>query len=278
MRKRFALALLTAMLALAGCGVKPVFGVSTNEDNTISITAEKAVKDSVGLGYLTVGENETVVIEPSFEGGGELRIRMMAGLLGADDFADEPTWEVSFSGTEPIEQEIAPGEYTVGVTVLEKVTGTALVRTQRNENIVESADAADDSADDVADETVDDSYYSGVTAMGKKDVEAFAAQIRQAYLDGDWAFISTRIRYPIRMYPDVEVNNAEEFLAYMSGKTVHESDRAKMEEESCRDMFFNGQGICLGSGQAWIIDVHYMEDVEPLLQIIALSGIVEDGQ
>jgi hypothetical protein len=39
-------------------------------------------------------------------------------------------------------------------------------------------------------------------------------------------------------------------------------------------MFFNGQGLCMGSGQVWILDPNYMTDEEPQLQIIALSGIV----
>lgn len=55
--------LLAMVLLLSACGQKPVFGVSTNEDNSISITADRGPKDSMGLGYLTVGENEHVVID-----------------------------------------------------------------------------------------------------------------------------------------------------------------------------------------------------------------------
>jgi len=120
----------------------------------------------------------------------------------------------------------------------------------------------------------DPNYYSFVTAMEKTEVERLAASVREAYLAEDWATIAGLIRYPINMYPDVKVNNAEEFLAYMSGKTVHESDRAAMEAESCRDMFFNGQGICFGSGQIWMNDIHYMTDEPPVLEIVAVSGVV----
>ena len=38
-------------------------------------------------------------------------------------------------------------------------------------------------------------------------------------------------------------------------------------------MFFNGQGICLGSGQIWIIDPNYMTDEAPALLILAFNGI-----
>lgn len=121
----------------------------------------------------------------------------------------------------------------------------------------------------------DPDYYSPVTAMEKSEVERLAAAVREAYLAEDWAAIAGMIRYPINMYPDVKVNNAEEFLAYMDGKTVHESDRAVMEAESCRNMFFNGQGICFGDGEIWMNDIHYMTDEPPVLEIVAVSGIVE---
>ena len=56
MKKSLALMLLAMVLLLSACGQKPVFGVSTTEDNSISITADSGPKDSVGLGYLTVSE------------------------------------------------------------------------------------------------------------------------------------------------------------------------------------------------------------------------------
>ena len=124
----------------------------------------------------------------------------------------------------------------------------------------------------------DAEYYSGVTAMPKADVEEIARSVRQAYLEQDWPSIAGMIRYPITMYPDVEIQNPDEFLEYMNGKTVHESDAAVMEEETCTDMFFNGQGICMGSGQIWLLDPSYMTEEEPTLQIIAVSGIVEEGE
>ena len=130
----------------------------------------------------------------------------------------------------------------------------------------------EDDQEHIADGT---DYYSPVTAMEKSEVERLAAAVREAYLAEDWAAIAGMIRYPINMYPDVKVNNAEEFLAYMDGKTVHESDRAVMEAESCRNMFFNGQGICFGDGEIWMNDIHYMTDEPPVLEIVAVSGIVE---
>ena len=138
---------------------------------------------------------------------------------------------------------------------------------------VDPSDAEANPADAAEEDTA---YYSSVTAMDKSEVEALAAQIRQAYLDGDWTTISAMIRYPITMYPGTEIRDEAAFLSYMDGKMVDDSDLEAMEQETCTNMFFNGDdGICLGSGQVWLYDVHYMEDAEPLLQITALNGIVD---
>ena len=82
------------------------------------------------------------------------------------------------------------------------------------------------------------------------------------------------ICYPITIN-GIELADADAFLDYMKEKTVHESDRQAMMDEDCLDMFVNGQGICMGSGQVWLNDPNYMTDQEPELQIIAISGIVE---
>ena len=63
----------------------------------------------------------------------------------------------------------------------------------------------------------------------------------------------------------------------MLDKTIDESDRQAMDEESTLDMFANGQGICMGSGQVWLNDPNYMTDKAPELKIIAISGIVPRG-
>ena len=324
MKRNLAVLLAAAMLAallLTGCGGKSVLNVSSNEDNTVSITAEQAEKGSAGVGYLTVGENETALVETAFEKKGTVALRIFAGLLGSEDFPDTPVLETTVSGEDSVELDLEPGEYSIGVVVEQTVTGTAVIRTQPSEpaetiepavssepveptGTIESSDPAEaeevidtagkeetaslssgetdspeptvaESTEVQEDPAEDDGQYSIVTAMGKAEVEAFAADVKQAYLAQDWETISTMIRYPITLYPDVRVQDAEEFLVYMEGKTVHESDAAAMEEETCEDLFANGQGICLGSGQVWLLDTHYMEDAPPQLQIIALSGIVE---
>jgi hypothetical protein len=121
----------------------------------------------------------------------------------------------------------------------------------------------------------DPDHYTGVTAMDKFKVETEVGfAVRTAYLDENWYAMADMIRYPIAIN-GTELADADAFLDYMKDKTVHESDRQAMMDEDCLDMFVNGQGICMGSGQVWLNDPNYMTDAEPQLQIIAISGIVD---
>ena len=123
--------LLAALLLLTACGQKPVFGVSTNENNNISIIADRGPKDSMGLGYLTVGENEQIVVDATgLNRDGKLALRFMAGVLGSENFSDEPAIETVISGADLMTMTAEPGEYTVGVIAQNKVSGNALIYTE----------------------------------------------------------------------------------------------------------------------------------------------------
>ena len=118
--------------------------------------------------------------------------------------------------------------------------------------------------------------YSGVTTMDRAEIEAFAEKVRDAYLKCDWATLAPLIDYPITVVPDREITTPQDFTAYMFDKAPTEGDLAAMAEEDCRDLFVNGEGICLGSGQIWLIDVNFdgvAQVDDPLLRIIAIQGV-----
>ena len=147
-KKSLLLMLLAMVLLLSACGQKPVFGVSTNEDNSISITADRGPKDSMGLGYLTVGENEQVVVDATgMDRDGKLSLRFMAGILGSDDFPEEPAYETSVSGGDSAVLTAEPGEYTVGVIAQSKITGTARICTETADEVVAEAAPATPAAE-----------------------------------------------------------------------------------------------------------------------------------
>ena len=144
MKKILSLMLLAMVLLLSACGQKPVFGVSTNEDNSISITASRGPKDSMGLGYLTVGENEQIVTDATgMDKDGKLSLRFMAGVLGSDDFSEEPAYETSVSGGDSAVFTAEPGEYTVEVIALSKITGTARICTEAADGMVQAANSSE---------------------------------------------------------------------------------------------------------------------------------------
>ena len=124
------LPLFLAVLMLSGCGQKPVFGVSTNDDNSISVTADRGPKDSMGLGYLNVDENEQIVIDATgMNDGGQICCRFTHGVLGSNAFPDEPMYETTVSGGDSASFNAEPGEYTVAVIAESKLNGSARIFT-----------------------------------------------------------------------------------------------------------------------------------------------------
>ena len=128
-RKSVLMMALTILLVLAvsGCS-KPLFNVTENEDNTISITAENAAADSEGISYITAGENEILIAETDFKEEGEIELRIFKATFGEEDFPDEPDQTQNISGTGSTEIPLEPGEYTISVKVLSKISGTATLR------------------------------------------------------------------------------------------------------------------------------------------------------
>ena len=116
--------------------------------------------------------------------------------------------------------------------------------------------------------------YSGVTTLDAVSVEAFAANVRELYLYEDWFDLASLINYPITLYPDVEINDADAFVTFMEDKALSESDLASMAGENCVGLFCNYQGICLGDGQIWLRDIAFdgiEQTGEPALRIVAVN-------
>ena len=144
--------LFCALLLLAGCGKTPAFGVITNDDNTIRVNAENGPDGSAAIGYLTVGENEKIVVDANLNDSGKICLRFMAGVLGSDDFPDEPLYESTITGKNSMSFTIEAGDYTVGIIASGKVDGTAVIRTGPAEPAPDGIRSADDEAQTVREE------------------------------------------------------------------------------------------------------------------------------
>jgi hypothetical protein len=98
----------------------------------------------MGLGYLTVGENEQIVTDATgMDKGGKLSLRFMAGVLGSDDFSEEPAYETSVSGGDSAVFTAEPGEYTVEVIAQSNITGTVRICTEAADGMVQAANSSE---------------------------------------------------------------------------------------------------------------------------------------
>lgn len=129
---------------------------------------------------------------------------------------------------------------------------------------------------DAGDLISDADHYASLTNMDARDVDSFAKMVKEFYLDEDWEAMSQVVEYPITLYPDYVAHDPAEFLQYMEGKHMSDSDRQALTDESCHNMFVNGEGICMGSGQLWLRDSGFDAATgqgEPNLAVIAVSGL-----
>ena len=186
-RSLLALILALAMvLALSACGGKPASGdgsaaqqepnfvLDNGEDGTITVTAKEAGEGSGGMGYLTMGEGQTMVVETALEGDSALRLQVNPGEgthaenppeadTSADYLLDE-----TVSGSKTYTFDLDAGEYTVLVTAVGTTTGTARIYAD-----VEAAESAYDKAMAAYQSVLDehpDAYYAFADMAEDQDI------------------------------------------------------------------------------------------------------------
>ncbi len=129
------LVLMAAMAVLAGCSAGEFGLVFDDEGTSCTITAENAGEGDYAMaGTLIVKEGDEVVVEPAFEGDGQVQIQLAASV--AEDSEDDPeeivpediVLDEKIGGSEPVHFEVAPGEYMLKATASKGLTGTALVK------------------------------------------------------------------------------------------------------------------------------------------------------
>ena len=128
-------------LTLSGCTAKtskPSLEIMPNDDNTISITADKAGISGGGGADITVSEGQKLVIDSTLSKG-EIQIRFFRDEAPANPDAsvdeilhtnDDPALEVTVNNAGTTEHTVDPGSYTIMVNVLKTTTGTIIVSTK----------------------------------------------------------------------------------------------------------------------------------------------------
>ena len=177
---------LAMVLALSACGSKPASGDSSaaqqepnfvldnGEDGTITVTAKEAGEGSGGMGYLTMDEGQTMVVETALEGDSALRLQVNPGEgthaenppeadTSADYLLDE-----TVSGSKTYTFDLDAGEYTVLVTAVGTTTGTARIYADG-----EAAESAYDTAMAAYQSVLDehpDAYYAFADMAEDQDI------------------------------------------------------------------------------------------------------------
>ena len=140
MRKRFITILIAFLfvLMLTGChnkSGKPDLEVVPHDDNTITITADKAGISGVGGAGITIADDQQLVIDSSLSKGSiQLKLFLDNEPAGVDASLDEilhtdetPALDVTVSSASTTGHPLQPGEYTLFVNVLEKTTGNIML-------------------------------------------------------------------------------------------------------------------------------------------------------
>lgn len=122
--------------------------------------------------------------------------------------------------------------------------------------------------------TTKEDYYSVATSLPASEVEQFALEIKNDILAGDWKSLSEKVSYPITI-SGVYVADIAAFQKLDFDEMINQEFVNAIDAESCRQMFFNYQGIMMGeTGQVWIAGVdNGVGQWE--LKVIALNGLTD---
>ena len=140
MCKRISVAIIALLIALmlVGCKAtdsKPSLEIMPNDDNTISITADKAGISGGGGAGITVSEGQKLVIDSALSKG-EIQIKFFRDEAPAnpDASVDEilhtneaPALDVTVSAAGTTEHTVDSGSYTIMVNVLKTTSGTIII-------------------------------------------------------------------------------------------------------------------------------------------------------
>ena len=125
---------LLSVLMLVGCrskNNKPDLEVVPHNDNTITITADKAGISGVGGAGITITDGQQLIIDSALSKGSiQLKLFRDDEPVGVDASLNEilhtdetPALDVTVNSAGTTEHSLQPGEYTLFVNVLEKTTG-----------------------------------------------------------------------------------------------------------------------------------------------------------
>lgn len=185
-------------------------------------------------------------------------------VLETEKETEESSAESSVSPSEQSEKEEQSQEKTTASVPVTEMKKPETQETETTEN-----------TELVSDEQVDSELYTLATNIPKAEVEQYAKQVKQQFLDRDWKALSEKFTYPITIGGTV-YENPDEFLAADFEADLNPYFFVELEEESCENMFCNWSGIMMGeTGRVWIVEALNEDFTSNGLRIRAVNGLTE---
>lgn len=114
--------------------------------------------------------------------------------------------------------------------------------------------------------------YARVTQKSQVEVEEYARQVKELFLNHKWDKIAERISYPIEINGIVYTTPFE--IEHMQlEQNYSEMFMSALGQESCQMMYCDSEGICLGSGEVWIAEVEQNGSKE--LKIVSINRLIK---
>lgn len=121
-------------------------------------------------------------------------------------------------------------------------------------------------------QVTEEDHYKVASSLPVDEIEAFAETVKEEILLQDWQSLAQKILYPIDI-DGTEVSDEEGFRELVFETQPVPEFVTAMEEESCREMFCNWQGISMGAaGQIWFAEI-LAGDGGSELKIIGINGM-----
>lgn len=124
-------------------------------------------------------------------------------------------------------------------------------------------------------QVTEEDHYKVASSLPADVIEAFAGTVKEEILLQDWQSLAQKILYPIDI-DGTEVSDEEGFRELVFETQPVPEFVTAMEEESCREMFCNWQGISMGAaGQIWFAEI-LAGDGGSELKIIGINGMFSE--
>lgn len=134
-----------------------------------------------------------------------------------------------------------------------KETTVSAQESMETESIQPESEQPKPESMEVTEETTAPDFYSGWTARDSAEVEAFAVDVRENIVNGEWEELSEKLSYPITIGV-VTYYDREAFLDDSWNDIFTEDFLHAVEQDDCMELPSNENGCSIAEGCVYIFD------------------------